>query len=100
MSERERPVIGMNGENLGGYPGHGVQQLEAARLDDWTVHGVQVAVEYGGPSVSVHLSGIVTGHPNPRLEDGDRIRTSDVLSWEGHTVKTRNTTYLLGEMAE
>lgn len=98
MSERERPVIGMNGENLGGHPGHGVQQLEAARLDDWTAFVVQEAVEYGGPYVSLYLAGEVAGHPNPNLMDGERIRTSRVLSWEGHTVKTRNTTYVLGDM--
>ena len=90
-------VEGMNGKNLGGYPGHGVRQLEAARLDNWGVRMAQVAVEYGGPVVTLCLGGDVTGHPNPRLEDGERIWTSQVLSWTGRTVRTRNTTYTLGD---
>ena len=88
----------MNGKNLGGLPGHGVRQEQAARRDDWHAYVAQGAVESGGPGVRLHLMGEVTGHPNPDIADGEPIRTSQVLSWRGRTVKTRNTTYVLGDL--
>jgi len=66
-------------------------------LDNWSIKLEKVTMLFGDPVMRLHLRGDVTGHP--KLEDGP-ITTSQVLSWEGHTVKTRNTTYVLGEMAE
>jgi hypothetical protein len=61
-----------------------------AKLDNWVVRMAH-------PAGTICLGGDVMGHPNPRLEDGDRIWTSQVLSWTGRTVRTRNTTYTLGD---
>lgn len=34
---------------------------------------------------------------NPNFEDGDRVRTSPVVSIEGDILKTQNSTYKLGK---
>ena len=66
-------------------------------LDNWSIKLEKVTMLYGDPVMRLHLRGDVTGHP--KLEDG-LITTSPVWGWRGRTVNTRNTTYLLGGMAE
>lgn len=66
-------------------------------LDNWSIKLEKVTTLFGDPIMRLHLRGDVTGHP--KLEDG-LITTSPLQSWKGRTVITRNTTYVLGEMAE
>ena len=69
-------------------------------LDNWIAYGGSPFVRGGGASLRLHLMGDGTGHPNPDIADGEPIRTSPIMSWQGRTVKTRNTTYMLGGMAD
>lgn len=66
-------------------------------LDNWSIQMKKVTMLFGDPVMRLHLRGDVTGHP--KLQDGS-ITTSPVWRWKGRTVITRNTTYLLGGMAE
>ena len=66
-------------------------------LDNWSIKLEKVTMVFGDPVMRLHLRGDVTGHP--KLGDGS-ITTSPVWGWKGRTVNTRNTTYLLGEMAK
>ena len=66
-------------------------------LDNWSIKLEKATTLHGDPLTRLYLMGDVTGHP--KLPDGP-ITTSPVWGWKGHTVNTRNTTYVLGEMAE
>ena len=67
-----------------------------AKLDNW-------AVVFEDPYLpperqTKHLCGVVTGHPNPRHEDGKEIVTSTIKAVSGRVVTTMSgTTYELGE---
>ena len=66
-------------------------------LDNWSIKLEKATTLHGDPLTRLYLRGDVTGHP--KLPDGP-ITTSPVWGWKGHTVNTRNTTYVLGGMAE
>ena len=62
------------------------------RLENWNLWVIPAGD--GRELVTVRLTGYVTDHP--KLGEG-RIHTSPVEKWEGRTVTTRNTTYVLGD---
>lgn len=65
-----------------------------ARLENWKCLGAN----YAAPEVNaLALIGTVYDHPTARHFDGKEIQTSRVMSADGRTVQTRNTTYELGE---
>ncbi len=67
-----------------------------ARLENWTCR--QGGSGYEAPEISaLLLEGEVYNHPVHRHFDGKGITTSNVVSVDGRTVQTRNTTYELGE---
>jgi hypothetical protein len=65
------------------------------RLENW--HCFVPVNPYLPPeTLALCLRGEVYDHPH--YPDGDRIRTSRVLSVEGKNITTQNTVYVLGEI--
>ena len=71
--------------------------MTATRIENWAV------VVRGGPYTppelcSTVLAGNVYGHPDPRFEDGDFVKTSRILSMDGEAgwAQTKSRLYELG----
>ena len=62
-----------------------------ARLENWSVGTKD---PYTPPEYA-RVSGTVYGHP--RFQDGEFITLSTVIEVNGIVIRTKNTTYLLGE---
>lgn len=62
-----------------------------ARLENWSV----VTKDPYTPPEFARIEGEVYGHP--RFNDGELVALSRVQEVNGNIVKTRNTTYILGE---
>lgn len=67
------------------------------RLDNWAC--TASGSPFQAPELaSLRLAGVVTGHLNPRHEDGKSIVTSSVTGASGRIITTKNTRYRLGRI--
>ena len=67
------------------------------KLQNWYIGSDVIWDPYKAPEQrSYVLFGNVYGHP--KFEDGEKIYSSPIVESNGRTIKTKNTTYILGDI--